>query len=72
MRSQRGAAFCRSVRACIHLLVANPFLPLGLGMETCVQIGGLAACILTNADKRRMQNAFGSCFVVTLIRGVSL
>ncbi|HUT86815.1 MAG TPA: hypothetical protein VMX15_01850, partial [Candidatus Heimdallarchaeota archaeon] len=55
-------ASCRSVGTCTRLLVANPFLPLGLGMETSVQIGGLPACVLTHADKRLREGSAVALF----------
>jgi len=54
VRRLLGAESCRTVRTCGRLLVASPFLPVGLGMETSVQMGDLAACVLTYADKHRM------------------
>ena len=52
VRRLLGAASCRTVGTRGRLLVADPFLPVGLGMETSVQMGDPAACILTYADKR--------------------
>ena len=59
MPSSLGVASHRSVGTCTCLLVANPFLPLGLGIETSVQRGGLAACVLTHADKRLFDTLVG-------------
>jgi len=63
--SSRQLASCHRAGTCTHFLVINPFLPLGLEMETSVQIGGLPACVLTRADKRRNCNACCRLFVVT-------
>jgi len=60
--SSLGVASHRSVGTCTRLLVANPFLPLGLGIETSVQMGGLAACVLTHADKRHPHYAHSAPF----------